>query len=308
MKIYNHYLKSISILFCLITFFASSVSACIDPTKTPTIVCKYSNNSQEIELRVSNLKLMTEAPNKVCSCALGQYSQFFTDIHYVVFVLTNTYTPYPNFERWEPDADATADWDLTAQGYGDWSGFVATVINNGLQTTDDVDLVIRASVPAGYVYVDSTLSAINLGTDEFNPVTGTLTNAHRGIQNFYYDLEIEFESADPGLFAAVDAQINDYYDNLTNLELEEIEAATQLYPNPTSGEVWLSVPAQAGSDVETKLYDMSGKELPHSRMTDARKGNDVQYFLIQDLPDIPGIYAIRIQTSKGILTRRITIK
>ena len=145
---------------------------------------------------------MNEQPNVFCSCALGNITDFFTNLDYVAFVEGGTTIPYPNMEPWENISAADLAWQNAQPNINNWSGFIAEVINNGLGPQDEVELIIRASTPQGYFLnvndIDSTLSLSYLGTDAWDPVEEDLIADHQGVRNIGNDNSSKVFNQMPG--------------------------------------------------------------------------------------------------------------
>lgn len=252
------------------TFLPNKVEACIDPDTVITVTANYNADFTEVAIVLGNLKFMTEAPNVFCSCSLASFSDFFTNIEYVAFVETGTTTPYPNMEPWENTSDADAAWNNSyPNSYGNWTGFIAEVINNGLGPSDDVELIIRASTPPGYFVsvsqIDSTLAFSYLGTDAWSPVDLALLGDHTGIRNLGSDnSSYVLVEKDNAFFEDLDGTILSTHSNDSNIQ------DLLISPNPNSGSFELTYSLYEASTVEFRLYDISGrliyrkKEMPQS--------------------------------------------
>ena len=239
----------------------SSAQACIDPDTLPVVTLNYDSTFTQAEIRVSNLRLMTEAPNKFCTCAVSSYSSIFTNLLYVAFVDSGTNNPYANFDPWSANASASTSWDESTQGsfYPDWSGFVAEVINTGLSPSNAVELIIRAELPPGYtlVFLDSALSSTFLGTDEWDPVGDSVKASHQGLASFA-QVSNTLAEKPMSYFTAVDSTVDAYYDSLaTNVEsFEKPVIGLAVGPNPTDGELLLQVSGEwAKESLQVELID-----------------------------------------------------
>lgn len=232
--------------------------SCIDPETVITVKTNYSADLSEIAIVLGNLKFMEEEPNVFCSCALSSYTDFFTHLEYVAFVETGTTTPYPNMEPWTNTTQADAAWEATAPGSGDWSGFIAEVINSGLGPDDDVELIIRASIPPGYFVevsdIDTMLVLSQLGTDAWDPVTEDLFADHQGIRNLKYDnSSLTYEEVSDDYFTNLDEGITSSVGEPRNI------LAFDLSPNPTKGSILLRYDLKTASAVSVHLRDLVGR-------------------------------------------------
>ena len=70
------------------TTFLTTAEACVRPTPDTLVrtTFRYDSALTELELRISNLRFMTESPGKFCSCALTSWTTVFTELKYVAFV------------------------------------------------------------------------------------------------------------------------------------------------------------------------------------------------------------------------------
>ena len=212
--------------------------ACVDPvtvikvhTNYDTVMvgsCPYAN---KLEVRLSNLRMMNESPNKICACAISSLADLFSNLNYVAFVDSGTNNPYPGFAEFVSGAEYDNAWDASQPGFGGWSGFIADVINEGLQADDPLEMIIRATAPAGTVIsIDSgctnsgvlagKLDDSSLGTDAWDPVGrgGGLDESHQGVRAMEGST---FDAVDSAFFAALDDDILSNYPTDTN----ECEAA-----------------------------------------------------------------------------------
>ncbi len=302
-KINKLKMQTITSLLMILSFFSikpPEANACVDPETLITVETKYSTDLTEIAIVLGNLKFMEEEPNVFCSCALGGYTDFFTHLEYVAFVATGTTTPYPNMEPWTNSTQADDAWDTAASGYGDWSGFIAEVINSGLGPDDDVELIIRASIPPGYFVtvndMDTTLVLSYLGTDAWDPVEEDLFADHQGVRNIGSDnSSITYEEVSDDYFTSLDEGITSAIGVIRN------DLSFDLNPNPTNGAFLLKYNLNASSDVTVSLRDITGRLVyvhPREQQPDGR-----QEMLI-DIPEgvlQSGIYVIEVfsDTQRG---------
>ncbi|MEO0473332.1 MAG: T9SS type A sorting domain-containing protein, partial [Bacteroidota bacterium] len=221
------------------------------------IIVNHDTLLSEVEIRFSNLRLMTEAPNKVCTCALTSFSNIFTNLLYVVFVDSGTNNPYPNFAQWGLDQGASNAWDAAENVGVGWDGFVSDVINNGL-ADDAVELVVRAGLPAGYtlVFLDSAVSSIYMGTDEYDATNAQLVGSHRGVR-FSGNHGRTITAQPVSYFEGLDSTITDFF--TTSLEVESPLAKLEVAPNPFSESFSVSFIATRSMDLQMELLDVNGR-------------------------------------------------
>jgi len=259
--------------------FSKSSKACVSPDSI-VVTVSYDTTINapfitEIEIRLWNLQLMTENPNKICSCALSEWSQLFKSLDYVAFVNKGTNTPYQGFAAWNTSASASLAWNNSQQGFN-WGGYIANVINTGLHSNDAVDMVIRASSPTGVLYTlngDSTLNFNSLkgefesgylGTDEWSAVNGDLVSAHQTVTSFSPSLqgnsvfylvkpEIYFTILDNEILNNIPTGINDH--DAVN------EGSVIEYPNPVKSQLTMEVKLIEKSEVSIQIYNVAGEKV-----------------------------------------------
>jgi len=286
-------LPTFILLLSLMFVFPKQGKACVDPDTIITVTLNFSADMQEIAIVLGNLKFMEEAPNVICSCALGSYSDFYTNLEYVAFVHTGTNTPYPNFDLWESPNAADDAWSNSQPSFSGWDGYISTVINDGLGPEDDVELVIRASVPAGYFVlvseIDSTLALSYLGTDAWDPVTQDLMADHQGVRNLYFDASsVELNEVSDSYFAQLDNDIT------SSTNAPEQKLSFEVQPNPNNGSFLLKYELEEGGNTMINLRDMMGR-LVHSESMGQQSGG--QQHVLMDLPKgvlQNGVYIVEI--------------
>lgn len=85
------------------------------------------------------------------------------------------------------------------------------------------------------------------------------------------------------------------------LGLEELNVSFSIYPNPADETLVVSTERSFGSDTRLTIFDLSGKILKHENTS------TFPYFI--NVSEIPvGFYLLEINTSKGILRERISIR
>jgi len=263
------------LLICLSFGIFQKAEACLDPDTSIIITVNYDTIdaqpcplAREMEIRISNIRMMSEAPNKLCACALASFSGMFTDLVYIAFVDSGTNDPYDGFAQFNENAKSTAAWASKYSSSGSWKGMVAKVVNSGLKATDPVELLIRAKAPANtsVVFNDSLcgpditdkLVQSSLGTDEWDGSNETLKNAHqrvRGMSNVvqtsemskqhFKDLDKEIETA---LNLRKDAPVWFFGQN-----------GATLYPNPSDGDMTINLKLATDENVLIEWIDLTGR-------------------------------------------------
>lgn len=305
-------LRKVGLLFLLGIMFIGNiqtVEACVDPDTIPTVNCHYDSSFTQVAIRVSNLRLMTEQPNKFCSCALSTYSDLFTTLLYVAFVDSGTNTPYENFDQWSAEAGASTAWDNTTTGYPSWNGFVSEVINGGLSPSNPVELIIRAALPPGYtlVILDSSLSSTFLGTDEWSDTGDTLTQSHRGLNNLYQP-GTEFIGESLSYFMAMDSTIDSFYTaTSTNINPRFNDVSLSLFPNPVQDQLTVSVVLKKAEPISVRIIDMKGRAFIPVYEEVSSAGTLEKKVKIQDLDLSPGVYMLQIQGATSFGTKKFLI-
>ena len=292
------YLKRSSFLSLILFFTFLAITpkegkACIDPDTVITVTTNYNSEFTEVVIILGNLKLMTEQPNVFCSCALGGYTDFFTHLEYVAFVEAGTTIPYQNMDPWENTASADDAWDNSQPIPGNWSGFIAEVINNGLAPQDDVELIIRASTPPGFFVsvgdLDSTLVLSYLGTDAWDPINEELFEAHQGVRNLGINnsSSVFVEKAD-SYFTELDEAIISKTTEPQNL------ISISVSPNPSYGSFYLDYNLKEASYIDVNIRDLNGRLLYSEPLGQQPSGPQKQFI------DIPrgllnnGLYLIEM--------------
>lgn len=243
-------------------FYSQSANACVDPDTIATLTVNHSADLSEVEIRIGNLKLETEAPNTFCSCGLSSETAVFTYVTYIAIVYQGTNDVYPNFIPFTQTSPADAAWDGSQPALPDWNGYVAEVIN-GLVADDAVEMIIRAEAPPG-VLVELTGSPQNdtsalyyqtwLGTDAFDPVTMDLVEDHQAIRTFAFMDNITVNTQPQSYFDALDGILAS-----TNDVRNAAVQAGKLSPNPVSNFFELSFELSETTDLNLVIYDIAGK-------------------------------------------------
>ncbi len=288
-------LLSFVLVMALLAFNPKEAKSCIepDPATLITVTTNYSEDLTEIAIILGNLKFMEEEPNVFCSCALANYTGFWSHLEYVAFVYTGTNTPYPNMPVWESTEPVDAAWEGAYPSLGEWEGFISEVINDGLTPDDDVELVIRASTPPGYFVevsgLDTLLLQSNLGTDAWDVVAGELVDDHQGVRNIGTDNSSKvFNEVSDDYFSNLD-------EGITSNTVEVISSLPfEVSPNPSKGAVTLKYSLEKATVVSVNLRDLSGR-LVYSKPKEQQSDGNQQ--MILDVPEgmLPGgLYFVEI--------------
>lgn len=288
------------------TFIANlqEAKACIDPDTVITLTTRYSEDFSEIEIRLGNLKLMSEEPNTFCSCALSSFSDFFTHLEYVAFVDSGTNIVYQNMAAWNNTTEADNAWDAAQAGFGAWTGFIGEVINGGLAPEDNVELIIRASTPPGFfvdvVELDSSLSFSYLGTDAWDPGEQILIGAHPGVRNIGLDNSSKvFEEKPLSYFDELDNGI------LSNNKEVRNDIIFETFPNPFQDNILVKYNLKEPSTVQFNIRDIQGKLIFTEEVDQLSIGNHSQSIFVPSGVLEQGMYLLEIRTEYGIGVQKI---
>lgn len=304
----------------LLFFMLPNVSkACLDPDTTVIVTVNYDTldtspcpTAKEVEIRISNIRMMNEDPNKVCACALASTSGLFTDIIYIAFVDSGTNNPYKGFGKFNENAKSSQAWKSKYSAKGDWSGFVATVLNSGLKSQDPVELIIRAKAPNNtqVVFNDSLcnhdlsdyVGQSSLGTDEWDAVKEELKEGHQKVRGLPVKTE-SFEQKTKKHFEDLDDEI------ITKVGIGAVwilkENEVEAYPNPTDGNINLAFDMVVADDVTIKWVDMAGKETLLRSTARLDRGEHILTFNLSEY-NIHGIGTLHMVIGNNTTTKRIT--
>jgi len=255
---------------------ARQSKACLDPDTTVIITVNYDTlatvpcpTANEMEMRISNIRLMSEAPNKVCACAFASISDLFSDLQYIAFVDSGTNTPYQGFASFDANAKSSAAWQGKHSSSGSWKGFVAKVVNSGLKVDDPVELIVRAKTPSNtpVVFNDSLctddlqekIQQSVLGTDEWDPVNEDLKDAHQVVRSM--NRSIAFTEKKKAHFTELDDEI------LTAISIRKDAPVwlfnkneVSVYPNPSEGLLSLNLRLKDEADLQVEWMDLAGRK------------------------------------------------
>ena len=310
----------------LLAFSTPITKACIPPDSVVHVIVKYDTLNtvpcptiKEVEVRLSNLRLMNEAPNKVCNCALTGISNVFTNLQYIAFVDSGTNNPYQGFQAWNDNAMASTAWNNAHSNPNGWSGYVANVTNSGLSANDPVEMIIRATAPPNVtLYADSScttdaldnmIRTAQLGTDEWDPINNELKASHQGIRTLNGDL-----NGGTHIYTLVThayfTQLDD--DILNNIPTGSIESIGQnerlvVFPNPVDDQFDITYSLDKTSNVIIELHDLLGKKIITIYEGNLDKGQHVAGVDRRLLNVKSGVYVVSIKTDYETISKRIVL-
>jgi len=290
-------------LLLFFTFYTQTAKACVDPDTIATLTVNHSMDLSEVEIRIGNLKLETEAPNTFCSCGLSSETAVFTYVTYIAVVYQGTNDVYPNFVPFTQTSPADAAWDGSQPALPDWNGYVAEVINGGLVADDAVEMIIRAEAPPGVLVEiqsdpQNDTSALYyqtwLGTDAFDQSTMDLVEDHQAIRTFGFMSNISVNELPQSYFDELDAMITST-NEVGNLPIQ----ASKLSPNPVSDYFELSFDLLEAADLSLVIYDITGKviyQVPSQRFDVGQQNMTIS--VVGILPK-SGVYIASLQGDTG---------
>ncbi|MBL4577103.1 MAG: T9SS type A sorting domain-containing protein [Flavobacteriales bacterium] len=294
--------------------YGQQAQSCIDPDTISTIDvainygsvnsggCFYVN---ELEVRLSNLKLMTESPGVLCACAFAQISTF-DSVTYIAFVDSGTNDPYQGFAAFNEELASSTAWDGDQPGFGGWTGFVANVVNSGLSATAPVELVIRLSASVGSILasVDSfcltppaiqiVVPQISIATDEWIPGSSSLGNVHQGTRGL--NTNTTYQSKSASYFTTLD---NDIIPNIpvVSVPLRPRPVEFSVVPNPFSNSMTVSV--TTGQQISAyQIHDLEGKLVRYE------SGLSEDKITIERGSLSRGMYFLELSSEKDLLGRQ----
>lgn len=302
MRKFTHRIKLLLLSASAFLLFALPARACVDYHTTVFVTCHYDTvNFTDIAIKVSNLRIFGGNPNDFCSCGITNYTDIFTNIDYVAFVDSGTTNPVIGFDPYVASANSTSAWE-SVLATGDWNGFVSGVNGNGLTPNAPVELIIRASLPAGYTYyvLDSNIYATQFGTDEWDNTNQTLANSHQSVSSFWSATSVDLVAEHSGstYFSDLDNAV------LTNLEKGLEPSFLEIGPVPTKDRLYVHLD-NPGIRLETaSIYNLSGQivgSVPLDGLFSGRTELDVSAY-----PE--GVYFLRIKTASGEQTKKFVIQ
>lgn len=303
MKNYLPFSKIVKRFGCFLFFLATlfqplNSEACVDYHPTISVSCDYDAGYNEILVRVSNMQLFGSPQGVFCTCGISNYTDVFSDIQYVSFVDQATTNPVAGFVPWSGSTTAASSWNTVQSG--NWDAFLAETTAVGLTTGDPVDLIIRASLPAGYTfsYLDSNLVVTAIGTDEYSTTTNSVTMGHNSISNFP-NSGITYTQQPLSYFSSIDNVITDIIKVAT--ERNGIEA----YPNPFSEELIFNIELEKVDEVAIFVTDVVGRRVKNFTNQGLQLGKNQLKWQAKNLPN--GVYFLNIKIGTAIKTERIVL-
>lgn len=284
-------------LFALV--LAQPAKACLDPDTTVIITVNYDTldtkpcpTARQMEMRLSNIRMMTEAPNKVCACAFASLSDLFSDLQYIAFVDSGTNNPYQGFATFSANAKSSAAWQDRYGSAGSWKGFVAKVVNAGLKVDDPVELIVRAKAPNNTPVVfndslcgpnleDKLLQSV-LGTDEWDASREDLKDAHQMVRGLGKDVSLKemnkqhFVDLDDEILTALSARADAPVWVFNKHEVS-------VYPNPTEGNLNVNLRLEGEELVLLEWIDLAGRKQVLSNPGELATGQHVLSINLEDM-------------------------
>ena len=312
------------VMLCFMSLQTNTAKACVDPDSTVIIDVCYDTTQapliNEIEIRITNLRMMNEAPNTICSCALTTWSDLFSNIQYVAFVDSGTNNPYDGFAAFNNSAAVDQAW-ATSPG-GNWNGYIADVINSGLTAVDPVEMVIRASTPAGvfYTLVGDSIQGYNslqddvvsesLGTDAWDPQTQTLVNDHLSVKSFapwaHPGNSINFIAQPGSYFTQLDADI---LNNIAAVPTATLASGSvEAYPNPFHHQLNLKLTFEESAEVTVVLYDVLGKQVWSATRNQFPAGESILTVDTESLNLRAGVYTLRVESDEESVSQQLVYR
>jgi Secretion system C-terminal sorting domain len=266
------------LIAALLLFYISNennAKACIDTTSVIWVDCDYDSGFNEVLLRVNNMQLFGSPAGAFCTCGITSLTNVFSNILYVSFVDDQTFTPIAGFVPWTASTAAATEWDGVQSG--NWDGFLAQTIGSGLNTGDPVDLIIRATLPAGYTFtfLDSNLVISYLGTDEWDNSGSQLAFSHNNVVSLVSGGAIAYTVQPLNYFSNIDNQI-------LTAGIEDLSLGLKIFPNPAVDVITIDGLTQSARVI---VYDNVGRIVSETITT--------KEFGVQDLA--VGIYYTSIQ-------------
>ncbi len=296
-------LLSVSLFFIFI-FSSQNAKACVDPDTIATLTINHSADLSQVEIRIGNLKLETEAPNIFCSCGLASQTAVFTYVTYIAIVYEGTNDVYPNFVPFSQTSPADAAWDGSQPAIPNWNGYVAEVINNGLTADEAVEMIIRAEAPPGVLVElnddpqqDSSLLYYQtyLGTDMWDPIAMDIVEDHQAVRQFGNLLNIKVNIFPLSYFDDLDQELT------TSIhEVGQTSILTgKLYPNPVFQSFELSFNLKESADLDLVIYDIFGRLIHRFPTRNFIEGEHAIHISLEGIIRNPGNYLASLQSPTG---------
>ncbi len=294
----------LSLTLLLSAFCLTNSQACVDPDTIATLNINYSEDFSEVEIRIGNLRLETEAPNIFCACGLASETEVFTYVTYIAVVYAGTNDVYPNFVPFSQSGPADDAWDESQPTIPNWNGYIAEVINDGLAADEAVEMIIRAEAPAGVLVElsdnpqDSSSALYTttyLGTDMWDPVDESIAEDHQAVRTFGALQNI-----------TVNVESQEYFDDLDAALLTSTREVDQspftrvaLAPNPVNQQSTLSFQLEKSTQLSVVIYDLTGAEIARLSNGQYSAGMHTIELPLGDLLPAKGCYIGQLQSPDG---------
>ena len=314
-----------SIIAISFALLPTKANACVNPDTVVIIVVNYDTIwaipcpfAKEMEIRISNLRLMNENPNQICACALASFSDIFTNLQYIAFVDSGTNMPYQGFAKVNALLASSTAWDTAQPGYGGWDGYVISVINSGLSSSDPVEMVIRLTAPAGNSITFDTLctnvmlsklAQSSLGTDAWNDTTMALRATHQSVRSLdalaVSGSQVTFNEVTPAYFTQLDSDI---LNNLnTGMVFIPHKPIVKVYPNPVTDRFTVEFNLNDNQVVEIEFLDMVGRSYGILLSSNLATGSHTIPVSLTNRPISGGIHFLRIIIGDQIIYKKIIL-
>lgn len=314
----KHYYLYLALFIVCGLWSPQQAKGCLDPDSVIVFVTYDTLNTtpcptaNQVELRISNIRLMSETPGKLCACGLASTSEMFGELLYIAFVDSGTNKPYKGFGKFDINEKSSGKWKGVYGKKGDWSGFVASVVNSGLKSTEPVELIVRAKAPLGISVTirDSTpcendlikeLAKSSLGTDEWDGVNEDLKGAHQMVRSLQRADMFLFEEAK--YFTELDDEL------LTALSIDAPVVVFKnhdltVYPNPSNGRVNLDFDLVTHANIKVTWVDLTGRE---TELTAGRELSRGEHRVTLSLTDfgIQGTGFLQVSIGDQISTHKV---
>jgi len=300
-------MKKLILLFstALLLIVCVPSTACVQDTTKPTLAVAVDAALTTIEIRVGNLKLHTETPNILCTCALKGYDSYMSALSYVAIVNSGTNDPYMNFAQWMPSATASTAWDAHFSVANVWDGYVANTINSGLVFNQAVDIVIRGSLDPGFSQGKLDSSVTTLATDMLDQ-SGNISGTHVGnkvLSQFSPDItSYSYQQEPMSYFTNLDNTISAYYQALSFKPVEIDNLKVNIYPNPINDVINIQLVLEESDAVEVTVLDVNGRTVK-SFLTEQLPLGDIEIAIDNELES--GFYMVTVKQGNNVTTTKV---
>lgn len=111
---------------------------------------------------------------------------------------------------------------------------------------------------------------------------------HKG-DNYYRIKEIEYNGGED-------------YSKIKHLNFELVEANVKIYPNPSEGDAYIDINTTEGSKIKVHILDELGRTAKRYTINESLSINKIQINNFQS-----GVYFVKVQINKTIITKKLTI-